>query len=154
MIRYALKCSHQHQFESWFRSAEDFDTLNAQGQVSCPQCGETNVTKAIMAPQVRTKDAAQSPQETEETTSAPAAPAPSEPTPEQIEQAISQMRAEVEANSDYVGMNFASEARKMHEGETPNRAIYGEAKLDEAKALLEDGIPVLPLPFTPKRKMN
>jgi hypothetical protein len=76
------------------------------------------------------------------------------PSPEQIEQAVAKLRAEVEANSDYVGVEFAAEARKIHEGEAPARAIYGEAKLDEAKALIEDGVPVLPLPFTPKRKMN
>lgn len=70
------------------------------------------------------------------------------------EKALTQMRKHVEENSDYVGLRFASEARKMHEGEAPERAIYGEAKLDEAKKLIQDGVPVAPLPFVPKRKAN
>lgn len=155
MIRYALKCSDQHTFESWFRSAEDFDTLTAQSMVHCPVCGSDKVEKALMAPKVQTKDKAPAPQD-EETSSAPAAPTPKaqQPTPEQIEEAVAKLRREVEANSDYVGNEFAAQARKIHEGKAPARAIYGEAKLDDAKALMEDGVPVLPLPFTPKRKMN
>ncbi len=80
--------------------------------------------------------------------------APDQPTPEQIERAMAKLRAEVEQNSDYVGVEFADEARKIHTGDAPARAIYGEANFEEAKALLEDGVPVLPLPFLPKRKMN
>ncbi len=70
------------------------------------------------------------------------------------EKALAKLREEVEKNSDYVGMNFASEARAMHEGDTPHRAIYGEAKPEDAKSLIEDGVPVAPLPFTPKAKTN
>lgn len=70
------------------------------------------------------------------------------------EKALSDMKKHVEANSDYVGMNFASEARKIHEGDAPERAIYGEAKPEEAIKLIEDGVPVAPLPFIPKRKAN
>lgn len=158
MIRYSLKCAEGHQFESWFRSADAFDTLQASGQVSCPVCGASDVEKAIMAPRVSpSRDRAEPPAKNAPQDAPPAAPAPDmapSPTTEQIEQAVAKLRAEVEANSDYVGVEFASEARKIHEGEAPARAIYGEAKLDEAKALIEDGVPVLPLPFTPKRKMN
>ena len=68
--------------------------------------------------------------------------------------ALAALKAEVEKNSDYVGMNFVAEARSMHEGEIPKRSIHGEAKFDEAKAMLEDGIPVAPLPFTPRAKTN
>jgi hypothetical protein len=64
------------------------------------------------------------------------------------------MRRYIEENSDYVGADFATEARAMHEGNAPERAIHGEARLDEARALLEDGIPVAPLPFKPSRKIN
>ena len=70
------------------------------------------------------------------------------------EKALAKLRQEVEKNSDYVGMNFASEARAMHDGDMPQRAIYGEAKPEEAKSLIEDGVPVAPLPFTPKAKTN
>ncbi len=162
MIRYTLKCSEDHQFESWFRSAEAFETLRAGGQLSCPVCGSANVHKAMMAPRVSTarKD------ETGPVNVAPEAPPaastppqatpmePPRPSPEEVEQTIARLRAEVEAKSDYVGVEFAKEARKIHEGEAPARPIYGEAKLDDAKALLEDGVPVVPLPFAPKRKMN
>ncbi len=71
-----------------------------------------------------------------------------------IEKAMAALRAQVEANSDYVGMNFVTEARKMHEGTAPERAIYGEAKPEDAKKLIEDGVPVAPLPFMPRRKAN
>ena len=70
------------------------------------------------------------------------------------EQKLAEMRREVEQNSEYVGMKFADQARAMHDGDTPNRAIYGEAKPAEAKKLIEDGVPVLPLPFMPGRKVN
>ena len=64
------------------------------------------------------------------------------------------MRAQVEANSDYVGTAFVKEARDMHEGVVPERPIYGEAKWDDARKLVDDGIPVLPLPFVPRKKTN
>lgn len=147
MIRYTLKCSNDHRFESWFRSAETFDDQCTRGLVSCPDCGSPKVSKAIMAPRVRP---ARFTPETSPQSDAPDHP----PTPEQMETAIAKLRAEVEANSDDVGTEFASEARKIHTGEAPERAIHGEAKPDEARALIEDGIPVLPLPFKPKRKMN
>jgi len=70
------------------------------------------------------------------------------------EKALAKLKAAVEKNSDYVGMNFASEARAMHDGEQPTRSIYGEARPEEAKALIEDGIRVAPLPFMPKRQTN
>jgi hypothetical protein len=71
-----------------------------------------------------------------------------------LEAAMAEMRRQIEANSDYVGLNFAAEARRMHEGEIDERAIHGEAKAEDARALLEDGIPVAPLPFLPKRQAN
>lgn len=131
MIRYALRCQNEHSFESWFQSADGFDRLLAADQVSCPECGETNVEKAVMAPRVGTGGKA---------------PAPA--------QMLAKLKAHVEANSDYVGPDFASEARKIHAGDAPERSIYGEAKPEEAKKLVEDGIPALPLPFIPKRKTN
>jgi len=160
MIRYMLKCDQDHQFESWFRSADAFDTLCAQAQVSCPLCGSEKVTKAMMAPRVSTtRTTGDAPSELPATAAdqpiPPAAPlAPDQPSPEQIERAMAKLRAEVEQNSDYVGVEFADEARKIHTGDAPARAIYGEANFEDTKALLEDGVPILPLPFLPKRKMN
>jgi len=149
MIRYALKCSEDHGFDSWFQSAEAFEKLLGSNMVACPVCGSDKVEKAIMAPRVRpARSKAQLPAK-------PAAPKPDLTTPAtEAEQALAKLRKEVEKNSDYVGLSFASEARKMHDGEVPHRSIYGEAKPDEAKKLIEDGVPVAPLPFIPNRKTN
>lgn len=154
MIRYALKCSDDHGFESWFASAEAFDGLYSAGMVCCPVCGSSDVEKALMAPQVRTsrRKAARrtdapddSPQPEARPLGAPAS---------EVEKALRKLREQVEKTSEYVGLDFAAEARKMHAGEAEERAIYGEAKPDEAKRLIEDGIPVAPLPFIPQRKTN
>jgi len=151
MIRYALKCPNGHGFESWFESADAFDTLSARDLITCPICGAVEIAKAIMAPRINTPTTApDEPAQPAQTT--PAAPqAQSEAT---LEQALTRMRADVEANSEYVGGDFAREARDMHDGLTPERAIHGEARLDEARKLFEDGVPVAPLPFTPTKKLN
>lgn len=146
MIRYALKCDGDHEFESWFQSAQAFDTLKNGGHLACPVCGESGINKAIMAPRVRTKKGAA------EVPSSPEAPLSTATSPAEV--AIAQMRAKIEAESDYVGLNFASEARAIYEGDAPKRSIYGEAKAAEAKSLIEDGVPVAPLPFIPNRKAN
>lgn len=138
MIQYALKCAEGHSFDSWFQSASAFDKLVKSGLISCAVCGGSDVEKAIMAPSVRKDKGARA-------LSTPASPA---------EQALAEMRSKIEKNSDYVGMNFAAEARAMHEGDAPERSIYGEARADEARKLVEDGIPVAPLPFMPNRKTN
>ncbi len=119
--------------------------------ISCAVCGSASVKKSIMAPRVTTsRTKAPSPAEP---VNPPAAPSLSEPA-SPAEQAIADMRKQVEKNSTYVGNDFASEARAMHEGEAPERQIHGEAKPDEAKKLVEDGIPVVPLPFMTNRKTN
>lgn len=147
MIRYALKCANDHQFESWFQSADAFDKVKAANMVACPNCGDTSISKAIMAPKVRTtRGAAETP-----------ADEPSKPLSTAVteqEKALAKLKSEIEANSEYVGMNFAKEARAIHDGDSPARAIYGEAKPEEAKSLVEDGVPVAHLPFTPNRKTN
>ncbi|WP_375175309.1 DUF1178 family protein [Pseudooceanicola sp.] len=139
MIQFSLKCDRDHRFDSWFKSADAFETLKAQRMVGCSVCGSTHVEKAVMAPRVRTGREAARP------LSEPASPA---------EQALAELRRKIEAESDYVGADFAKEARRIHDGEAEARQIHGEAKLDEARQLLEDGVPVLPLPFAPNRKAN
>lgn len=136
MIRYALRCDRGHDFDGWFRSSEAYDAMRAGGHVACAQCGSTQVDKSLMAPAV----AAKSPT--------------AEPSPNPLEAALQALRQEIEANSDYVGLRFADEARAMHEGRSPTRAIYGEARPDEARKLLEEGVPVAPLPFIPRQKTN
>ena len=143
MIQYSLKCENDHSFDSWFASADAYDKLADNGMVSCAVCGSTKVSKAIMAPRVRTTKGKEAPV------------APTLPTEKSAaEQAMAKMRAQVEQHSEYVGTNFATEARSMHLGDAPERAIYGEAKPEEAKSLIEDGIPVTSLPFMPTRKSN
>jgi len=139
MIRYTLNCSAGHGFDSWFQSAEAVDKQLGAGQVNCPICGVTSVTKALMAPSV---------QPARRATASLRDPASDQ------EAALAALRAEVEAKSEYVGMNFVAEARAMHEGDAPERSIYGEAKPEEAIKLLEEGVPVAPLPFMPARKVN
>lgn len=157
MIQYALKCENGHQFDSWFQSASAFDALAAAGHLSCAICGSAKVAKAIMAPRV----AKSTPQDAPLPDSQAAPQAPPEtpaqvvnaPSPE-VAKAIAELRRKVEESSDYVGENFAKEARAMHLGEVPERSIYGEARLDQAKELIEDGVPLLPLPFRPKQKLS
>ena len=148
MIQYTLKCSRDHRFDSWFQSADAFDKLNAAGMVACVVCGDTDVSKAMMAPRVRTARKAAAPEHAQEAERPLAAPA------SDAERALADLKKKIEDNSDYVGMNFAKEARAIHSGDKPERAIYGEAKIEDAKALIEEGVPVAPLPFRVTRKSN
>ncbi|MDS9466612.1 DUF1178 family protein [Paracoccus sp. MBLB3053] len=138
MIRYELRCENGHEFDGWFRSSDGFDDLKKAGQVSCAICGSVSVEKALMAPRVANPGAG------------PDLQSPRNP----VEQAIEKLRDHVEANSHYVGMSFAAEARAMHDGKVPERAIHGEARLEDAKKLIEDGIPVAPLPFRARQRAN
>lgn len=141
MIQFSLKCPEDHRFDSWFQSAEAFDKLHAAGMVTCAVCGATGVQKAPMAPRVAsTRDAP-----ADRPLSQPRSPA---------EQAVAELRRKIEAGSEDVGRDFAREARAIHEGAAPERAIRGEARMEEARKLLEDGVPVVPLPFMNSRKSN
>ncbi|MCF6317311.1 MAG: DUF1178 family protein [Marinosulfonomonas sp.] len=144
MISYTLKCENDHSFDSWFQSGAAFDKLHIAAMIACPTCDSTSVEKAVMAPRVRpARNAA----------SVPEAQPLSTPSTDE-ERAIAEMKSKIEANSEYVGMEFASQARAIHDGDAPERPIYGEAAPEEAIKLLEDGVPVAPLPFTPTRKTN
>ena len=148
MIRYTLKCGAGHGFDSWFADAAAYEALARAGQLACPVCGQTSVEKALMAPAVAQPRSRSAEAEAE-------APAPDLRAPgSDLEAKLAALRQHVEANSEYVGVNFVAEARRMHEGEAPERSIHGEAKPEEARKLLEDGIPVAPLPFLPGRKAN
>jgi len=143
MIRYDLRCANGDEFEAWFGSIADYDAQAERGQLICPHCGTAHVEKAPMAPAVRTSKAKEA----------------------QNERAVAmamaaKVREHIKDNFDYVGDKFADEARKMHSGETEERAIYGEATPEEAQALAEEGVPASPLPpelapQTPaKQKLN
>lgn len=151
MIQFTLKCDKDHRFDSWFQSASAFDKLQSAGMVACAVCGSTHVEKALMAPSVRDsrRKRPQAPEAPDTPRQRPlSAPATT------AEQALAELKRHVEKTSEYVGLNFAREARQMHEGTAPERSIYGEAKPEEARKLLEDGVPVAPLPFLPNRKSN
>jgi hypothetical protein len=140
MIKYRLKCGSGHDFESWFSSSEDFDRLAAGKLLSCAVCGSAEVEKALMAPGVASSDGAGE----DRPLSRPASLA---------EQALRALREKIEREAENVGPRFAEEARRIHAGEAPERAIYGEARPAEARQLVEDGIPVTPLPWR-KGKQN
>jgi hypothetical protein len=139
MIKYALVCAFEHPFEGWFASSDDYDAQTAGGLLSCPMCGAVDVRKQIMAPAVAgTK--AQAPEE-----------ASGRKTRTMVMEAMGRMRRHVIDNFDYVGDSFADEARAIHEGRSEDRGIYGEATSGEVKGLVEDGVPVAPLPPEPPK---
>jgi hypothetical protein len=167
MIRYALSCADDHQFESWFANSAAFDKQRKRGLVSCPICGSTKVEKAIMAPRLARADsqevAAPAPQPPSPPVPPPAAvPLPPMPLPpatsavamtspqeRELRKKLKELRDHVTKNASYVGPRFSEEARKMHYGEIGHRSIYGEASPDDAKALHEEGIEFHPLPVLP-----
>jgi hypothetical protein len=138
MIRYALACEHGHEFEGWFGSSSDFDDQQGRGLLACPVCATAAVEKQIMAPAIAgTKRTAV------------------EPAPQQRQmmmEAMGRLRRHVEDTFDDVGDAFAREARAIHEGRAEDRGIYGQASAKEVRDLVEDGIPVAPLPPEPPKK--
>ena len=134
MIRYALLCEHAHEFEGWFGASADFDDQRERGLVECPACGSKAVRKAIMAPAVA--DAKRRREDS---------PGPGQSQAMMME-AMGRLRRHVEDTFDDVGDTFAREARAIHEGRSEERGIYGQATGAEVRALVEDGVPVAPLP--------
>jgi len=137
MIKFALKCSRGHAFEGWFPDGADFDAQSERGQIECPQCQSTEVVKAPMAPAVLAQR--QTPTSQSSTSSGG-------DEARQVRDAMRALRKQIEANTQDVGKEFPEEAREIHAGRAPERAIRGQATLSEAKELLEEGIGVLPLP--------
>lgn len=123
MIRFSLRCASGHEFEAWFRNGEGYEAQQAASEIACPECGDTHVEKALMAPSIgRTREAGP-----------PMSPA-------QLRAALVELRRQVESHCDYVGEQFAEEARKIHYGEVDAHGIYGEATDAESKELAEEGI--------------
>ena len=122
MIRFSLRCASEHEFEGWFRSGDAYEAQQQAGEIACPECGDTHVQKALMAPSIgRSRDRA------------PISPA-------QLRSALVELRRQVESHCDYVGPQFAEEARRIHYGESDPRGIYGEASAEESRELAEEGI--------------
>lgn len=140
MIRYALVCDHDHEFEGWFAASADFDAQSGRGLIACPTCASSAVRKQIMAPSVAGA----------KKRGEPAAAIGAKQA--MMMEAMARVRAHVEETFDYVGDTFAREARAIHEGKSEDRGIYGEATAAEVKGLVEDGVPVAPLPPEPAKK--
>jgi hypothetical protein len=163
MIRYRLVCARGHEFETWFQSSAAYDRLAAEKELTCASCGSHRVEKAMMAPRIGRSNTARSAQDDAagraDDARAALHPAGAEPaardtslapSPEQL--ALAALSKALRANADYVGPDFAEEARRRHDDhETEGRGIYGEASMAEARALIEDGIPVMPLPTLPDK---
>jgi len=157
MIVFDLTCQDGHRFEGWFGSSADYEEQRTRGLLVCPSCGSTEVNKAPMAPAVPAKG--NSRQEVLPPSAPPAQPMANTPMPPQVQQALAALakrQAEALKNSTWVGDKFAEETRKMHYGERDEAPIHGQASLAEAKALIEEGVPVAPLPFpvAPPDKLN
>jgi hypothetical protein len=154
MIRYALQCDRGHAFESWFQNSSTYESQVKRKLVSCPACGSAKVEKAIMAPRIVGKSAATSPE------NPPAAPADVAAAPastpllmaqeRELRAKLKELRDHIVKSADNVGERFPNEARKMHYGDIEHRPIYGEASPDEARALIDEGVEVTPLPVLPE----
>jgi hypothetical protein len=148
MIRFALACANGHGFESWFQSGAAFDSQVAAGLVACPVCGSSAVAKGIMAPALARGDreprVANAPVETAGPSTAVLDPADA-----RRRAMIVELRRRILEHSDDLGPQFAEEALRIHQGLAPDRAIHGEASLDDARLLMEEGVNILPIPRLP-----
>lgn len=153
MIRYAIRCDHDHTFESWFQSSSAYESQVKRDLVSCPICGSTEVEKAIMAPRIVSTKGRETglPSTAAATTDvAPAAPTSLMMAQEvELRAKLKELRDHVIKNADNVGEQFTNEARKMHYGDIEHRPIYGEASPQQARDLIDEGIEVAPLPMLP-----
>ena len=159
MIHYQLRCTstaEEHAFDGWYKDSAAFETLVKAGLVECPICGGTTVARALMAPAIPKKGR---PARNAAVAAPPAAPEPATteapqaaagPMPAQLRAMLQKLRAEVEKNCDYVGNDFAEEARRMQRGDTERRGIFGEATDAEAEALHEEGIEIGRIPWVPR----
>ena len=130
MILFTLRCSRGHEFEGWFRDGAGFELQREAREIACPQCNDTSIEKAVMAPRLgRSRDPAIS--------------------PAQFRAALVEMRRQIETNCDYVGNRFAEEARRIHYREIDPHSIYGEASEDESRELTEEGISFGRIPWIP-----
>ena len=158
MIRYALVCERQHEFESWFQNSAAYDKQVKRGLVACPVCGSAKVEKAIMAPRLGRAERAidvprpAAPETPAETPQTPAPVAMVSPQERELRSKLKELRDHLTKNAENVGRKFPEEARKMHYGEVEHRSIYGEASPQEAKDLHEEGIEFHPLPVLPEER--
>ena len=166
MIKYALACKQGHEFESWFSDSSAYEQQAKRGLVECPHCGGVQVEKALMAPAISTSKRKARNAVTEQQSQQEAQPVDLQPVDLQpvalqpvallddkqraVREMIRDLHAKISQNSVDVGANFVDQARKMHDGDMPARAIRGQATLAEAKELWDEGVPVMPVPVLPE----
>lgn len=145
MIVFDLKCGAGHVFEAWFGSSADYESQRGRALIACPMCGDSAIDKAVMAPNVAVKGNRRGD-----------APAPGKPDPKQLMAALAEAQAKMLEGSQWVGVAFADKARAMHLGEEAHAPIHGQASAEEARALIEEGVAVapLPLPVVPPEHRN
>ncbi|MBS0322469.1 MAG: DUF1178 family protein [Proteobacteria bacterium] len=141
MIVLNLICDAEHAFDGWFGSVDAFDTQQADGLVECPVCGNKKIARLPSGPRILRHGASSAAAEKAEPTRNPMA-------------GVIQAWMEEAARSEDVAERFPDEARKIHYGEKPARPIRGRASTDQTLELLDEGIPVLPLPFPAKGEMH
>jgi hypothetical protein len=155
MIHYNLRCERGHAFESWFQSSAAYESQEKRKLVNCPVCGSAKVERAIMAPQIVSKQRRDKAEQPVAAAPADTAATASTPTPllmaqeRELRAKLKELRDHIVKNADNVGERFPNEARKMHYGDIEHRPIYGEASPDEARALIDEGVEVSPLPVLP-----
>lgn len=160
MIHYQVQCANGHGFDGWFRDSAAFDAQVGRGLVECPSCGDTGVRRALMAPAVaKARPALPAPAPVPAAAPEPPSPKPGpagtvaiagERLPDHVRAMLQRLRSEVEKHCDYVGEQFADEARRIHRGESNARGIYGETTPEQAEALSEEGIEVNRIPWVPR----
>lgn len=153
MIHYQLRCGRSHGFDGWFKDSASFEKQAARGLIECAECGGTDVERALMAPALAKRESSLAPVAATEPPPPPAASAEKVATgrlPAQMLAVLQRMRAEVEKKCDYVGPDFADQARAMHRGEAEPKSIYGETTEEQAESLAEEGIAVARIPWVPR----
>jgi hypothetical protein len=155
MIHYQLRCGRDHEFDGWFKDSAGFEKQAKLGLIECPECGGTDIERALMAPAVAKREAAPAPVPVPVPAASAEAPASGEKVaagrlPAQMMAALQRIRAEVEKNCDYVGAEFADQARAMHRGEMEPKGIYGETTEEQAESLAEEGVGVTKIPWVPR----
>jgi hypothetical protein len=150
MIHYQLQCGQAHGFDGWFKDSASFEKQAKRGLIECPECGGTDVERALMAPALGKRENVPVAVETPPTPATTPEKVAGGRLPAQMIAALQRIRAEVEKNCDYVGPNFADQARAMHRGEVEAKGIYGETTEEQAESLAEEGISVAKIPWVPR----